>query len=142
MASLFPSPDDDTADMPELSEINVTPFIDVMLVLLIIFMVVSPLATVDLKIDLPAATAKPEPRPDKPLFVSLKADHSLYLGESPVARAQLGRLLDAETGGDRQRTLFFQADKQAAYEDVLGVMDALRQAGYLKVGLVGREGGG
>ena len=68
MASLFPSPDDDTADMPELCEINVTPFIDVMLVLLIIFMVVSPLATVDLKIDLPAATAKPEPRPDKPLF--------------------------------------------------------------------------
>jgi biopolymer transport protein ExbD len=50
-------------------------------------------------------------------------------------------LLDAQTGGDRQRTLFFQADKQAAYEDVLGVMDALRQAGYLKVGLVGRDGG-
>ena len=141
MASLFPTPDDDTADMPELSEINVTPFIDVMLVLLIIFMVVSPLATVDLKIDLPAATAKPEPRPDKPLFVSLKADRSVYLGEAPVAREQLGSLLDAQTGGDRQRTLFFQADKQAAYEEVLGVMDALRQAGYLKVGLVGREGG-
>ena len=128
-------------DLAENHEINVTPFIDVMLVLLIIFMVVSPLATVDLKIDLPAATAKPEPRPDKPLFVSLKADHSLYLGEAPVAREQLGSLLDAQTGGDRQRTLFFQADKQAAYEDVLGVMDTLRQAGYLKVGLVGREEG-
>ena len=141
MASLFSTPDDDTADMPELSEINVTPFIDVMLVLLIIFMVVSPLATVDLKIDLPAATARPEARPEQPLFVSLKADHSLYLGVAPVARAQLGSVLDAQTGGDRQRTVFFQADKQAAYEDVLGVMDALRQAGYLKVGLVGREGG-
>ena len=141
MASLFPSTDDDTADMPELSEINVTPFIDVMLVLLIIFMVVSPLATVDLKIDLPAATARPEPRPDQALFVSLKADRSLYLGEAPVAREQLGARLDGATGGDRQRTVFFQADKQAAYEDVLAVMDGLRQAGYLKVGLVGREGG-
>ncbi|MNU01069.1 Biopolymer transport protein ExbD [compost metagenome] len=58
-----------------------------------------------------------------------------------MAREQLGSLLDAQTGGDRQRTLFFQADKQAAYEDVLGVMDTLRQAGYLRVGLVGREGG-
>lgn len=58
-----------------------------------------------------------------------------------MARAQLGSVLDAQTGGDRQRTVFFQADKQAAYEDVLGVMDSLRQAGYLKVGLVGQEGG-
>ncbi|MDC8759212.1 TonB system transport protein ExbD [Janthinobacterium fluminis] len=136
MGAFFPAQDE---DMVEVHEINVTPFIDVMLVLLIIFMVVSPLATVDLKIDLPAASAQPEPRPDKPVFISLKADRSLYLAEQPVSLAQLGGQLDAQTGADRQTTLFFQADKRSPYEDVMAVMDALRKAGYLKVGLVGRE---
>lgn len=126
-------------ELTEVHEINVTPFIDVMLVLLIIFMVVSPLATVDLKIDLPAASAEPQPRPEKPVFISMKADKSLYLAEEPIALNQLGGQLDNQTGMDKQTTLFFQADKQARYEDVLAVMDTLRKAGYLKVGLVGRE---
>jgi biopolymer transport protein ExbD len=126
-------------ELTEVHEINVTPFIDVMLVLLIIFMVVSPLATVDLKIDLPAASAEPQPRPEKPVFISMKADKSLYLAEEPIALNQLGSQLDNQTGMDKQTTLFFQADKQARYEDVLAVMDTLRKAGYLKVGLVGRE---
>lgn len=136
MAASFASQDD---ELTEVHEINVTPFIDVMLVLLIIFMVVSPLATVDLKIDLPAASAEPQPRPEKPVFISMKADKSLYLAEEPIALNQLGGQLDNQTGMDKQTTLFFQADKQARYEDVLAVMDTLRKAGYLKVGLVGRE---
>ncbi len=133
----FPEPQD--AELAELAEINVTPFIDVMLVLLIIFMVVSPLATVDLRIDLPAASAKSPPRPDKPIFLSLKPDRSLYLGEQPVALPTLGARLDQASGGRRDTPLFFQADRQARYEDVMAVMDALRAAGYLQVGLVGRE---
>jgi biopolymer transport protein ExbD len=136
MGAFFSSEND---EINEVHEINVTPFIDVMLVLLIIFMVVSPLATVDLKIDLPAASAAPEPRPEKPVFISLKADKSLYLAEQAVSLNQLAGQLDSQTGADKQTTLFFQADKQAQYEDVLAVMDALRKAGYLKVGLVGRE---
>jgi len=136
MAAFFPSQDEDLAAV---HEINVTPFIDVMLVLLIIFMVVSPLATVDLKIDLPAASVKPEARPDKPVFISLKADRRLYLAEQPVSLMQLGSQLDVQTGADKLTTLFFQADKRAQYEDVMAVMDALRKAGYLKVGLVGQE---
>ncbi|MBY0443919.1 MAG: TonB system transport protein ExbD [Burkholderiales bacterium] len=136
MGAFFSSEND---EINEVHEINVTPFIDVMLVLLIIFMVVSPLATVDLKIDLPAASAAPEPRPEKPVFISLKADKSLYLAEQAVSLTQLAGQLDSQTGADKQTTLFFQADKQAQYEDVLAVMDALRKAGYLKVGLVGRE---
>ncbi|AMC36893.1 TonB system transport protein ExbD [Janthinobacterium sp. B9-8] len=136
MGAFFASEND---EISEVHEINVTPFIDVMLVLLIIFMVVSPLATVDLKIDLPAASAAPEPRPEKPVFISLKADKSLYLAEQAVSLTQLAGQLDSQTGADKQTTLFFQADKQAQYEDVLAVMDALRKAGYLKVGLVGRE---
>jgi biopolymer transport protein ExbD len=136
MGAFFSAEND---EISEVHEINVTPFIDVMLVLLIIFMVVSPLATVDLKIDLPAARAAPEPRPEKPVFISLKADKSLYLAEQAVSLAQLAGQLDSQTGADKQTTLFFQADKQAQYEDVLAVMDTLRKAGYLKVGLVGRE---
>ncbi|WP_293935659.1 TonB system transport protein ExbD [Iodobacter sp.] len=136
MSAFFASEND---EISEVHEINVTPFIDVMLVLLIIFMVVSPLATVDLKIDLPAASAAPEPRPEKPVFISLKADKNLYLAEQAVSLAQLAGQLDSQTGADKQTTLFFQADKQAQYQDVLAVMDALRKAGYLKVGLVGRE---
>ena len=73
-------------DLAEVHEINVTPFIDVMLVLLIIFMVAAPLATVDVAVDLPVSTAEPQPRPDKPLFLTIKADHSLALGNDPSRR--------------------------------------------------------
>ena len=71
-------------ELVENHEINVTPFIDVMLVLLIIFMVAAPLATVDIKVDLPASSAKPAPRPEKPVFLSVKADQRLFLGEEEV----------------------------------------------------------
>lgn len=126
-------------DIAENHEINVTPFIDVMLVLLIIFMVAAPLATVDIKVDLPASTAKPQPRPEKPVFLSVKADQSVYLGDDKVAREQLGQVLDARTKGKKDTTIFFQADKGVDYGDLMEVMNALRSAGYLKVGLVGLE---
>ena len=126
-------------DLAENHEINVTPLIDVMLVLLIIFMVAAPLATVDIKVDLPASTAKPAPRPEKPLFLSVKADQSLYLGDDKVDRAQLAQVLDAKTKGKKDTTIFFQADKSVDYGDLMEVMNTLRAAGYLKVGLVGLE---
>lgn len=126
-------------DLAENHEINVTPFIDVMLVLLIIFMVAAPLATVDIKVDLPASTAKPAPRPEKPVFLSVKADQNLYVGDEQVQREQLGAVLDAKTKSDKDTTIFFQADKGVDYGDLMEVMNALRAAGYLKVGLVGLE---
>ncbi|MDB5981384.1 MAG: exbD [Pseudomonas sp.] len=126
-------------ELVENHEINVTPFIDVMLVLLIIFMVAAPLATVDIKVDLPASTSKPAPRPEKPLFLSVKADQSLYLGDDKVSREQLEQVLDARTKGKKDTTIFFQADKGVDYGDLMDVMNALRGAGYLKVGLVGLE---
>jgi len=128
--------DDALAENPE---INGTPFIDVMLVLLIIFMVAAPLATVDIKVDLPASSAKPAPRPEKPVFLSVKADQRLYLGEEPVTVEALGPTLDARTHNNKDTTIFFQADKGVDYGDLMSVMDALRAAGYLKVGLVGLE---
>lgn len=126
-------------DLQESHEINVTPFIDVMLVLLIIFMVAAPLATVDIKVDLPASTAKPAPRPDKPIYLSIKEDKSLFLDNDPVNQAQLATVLDQRTGGDKEKTIFVRGDKAVDYGRLMEVMDALRGAGYLKIGLVGLE---
>jgi biopolymer transport protein ExbD len=126
-------------DLAETHEINVTPFIDVMLVLLIIFMVAAPLATVDVAIDLPVSTATPQPRPEKPLFLTLRADATLALGETTMAREALASALDAASGADKQQRIFLRADKTVAYGDLTEVMNALRDAGYLKIALVGLE---
>jgi biopolymer transport protein ExbD len=129
-------------DLAESHEINVTPFIDVMLVLLIIFMVAAPLSTVDVPVDLPVASAKQAPRPDKPLFLTVKADLSLALGNDPVARDGITGALDAATKSDRQQRVFLRADKTVPYGELMRVMNLLRAAGYLKVALVGLEEAG
>jgi biopolymer transport protein ExbD len=129
--------DDD--DLVEAHEINVTPFIDVMLVLLIIFMVVAPLATVDVPVDLPSSTAQPQPRPDKPLFLSIKSDLTLALDNTEVPRDALARALDSATKGDKQQRIFLRASQSVSYGELTEVMNALRAAGYLKVALVGLE---
>ncbi|WP_072396311.1 TonB system transport protein ExbD [Hyphomicrobium sp. CS1GBMeth3] len=130
---------EDGDDLAENHEINVTPFIDVMLVLLIIFMVAAPLSTVDVPVDLPVASAKPQKRPQKPLFLTVKQDMTLAFGNDTVTRGQLGSALDATTGSDRQQRVFLRADKTVPYGELMVVMNLLRQAGYLKVALVGLE---
>jgi biopolymer transport protein ExbD len=125
-------------DLEDNHEINVTPFIDVMLVLLIIFMVAAPLATVDVHVDLPASTAQPVPRPDKPLYLTLKSDRTLSIGDTPVAR-DLQKSIDTSTNGDKQTRIFLRADKTVDYESLMAVMNLLRDAGYLKIALVGLE---
>jgi biopolymer transport protein ExbD len=125
--------------LEETHEINVTPFIDVMLVLLIVFMVAAPLSTVDVNVDLPASTADPAPRPDKPLFLTVKQDLTLVLGESPFQRGTLANALDAETENDKEQRIFVRADRTVPYGEVMELMNLLRGAGYLKIGLVGME---
>jgi biopolymer transport protein ExbD len=125
--------------LSEVHEINVTPFIDVMLVLLIIFMVAAPLATVDITVNLPAAAAEPQPRPDKPVFLSVKADLTLALGDDAVTREGLGAALADVTKGDKDTRIFLRADKAVPYGEVMGVMNLMRSAGFLKVALVGLD---
>jgi biopolymer transport protein ExbD len=125
--------------LAELHEINVTPFIDVMLVLLIIFMVAAPLATVDVAVNLPASTAEPQPRPDKPIFLTIKADLSLALGEVTIPREALGGALAGVTKGEKDTRIFLRADRAVPYGEMMEVMNLMRKAGYLKVALVGLE---
>lgn len=130
----------DTDDLEESHDINVTPFIDVMLVLLIIFMVAAPLSTVDVPVDLPGSNAAPQTRPPDPIYLSVQADLTLTLAETVVARADLATALVAQTKGDADQRIFLRADKAVAYGDLMEVMNLLRAAGYLKVALVGMEG--
>ncbi|KQN64498.1 TonB system transport protein ExbD [Erwinia sp. Leaf53] len=123
----------------EMHEINVTPFIDVMLVLLIIFMVAAPLATVDVRVNLPASSSAPQPRPEKPVYLSIKADNQLFIGNDAVTSETLVQVLTRQTEGKKDTTIFFQADKTVDYETLMSVMDKLREAGYLKIGLMGME---
>lgn len=126
-------------DNGEMHEINVTPFIDVMLVLLIIFMVAAPLATVDVKVNLPASTSTPQPRPEKPVYLSVKADNSMFIGNNQVTDETMISELNTLTEGKKDTTIFFRADKTVDYETMMKVMDSLHQAGFLKIGLVGEE---
>ena len=128
-----------TAEGEPMMDINTTPLIDVMLVLLIIFMVAAPLATVDVKVDLPASTAQPQPRPDKPMYLTVKSDLGLALGDTTVSREGLGAALDAATGADRTQRVFLRADKGVPYGEVMGVLNLLRNGGYLKIALVGLD---
>ncbi len=127
-------------DLAETADINVTPFIDVMLVLLIIFMVAAPLATVDMKVDLPQSAARPTPRDDKPVFVTLKSDLSLAIGNEDTARETFVAALDSLTAGNRETRILLRADKAVAYGELMTVMNLVQRAGYTKIALVGLEG--
>jgi biopolymer transport protein ExbD len=134
--------DPQNGHIEEISDINVTPFIDVILVLLIIFMVAAPLSTVDVPVELPVSNAQPQPRPDKPVFLTIKSDLSLAIGDDAAPRETLQSVLDQRTSHDRDQRVFLRADSAVAYGELMNVMNLLRDAGYLKIALVGLEDAG
>src|SRR5580692_7500978 len=140
MAAVLGDLDDDGDEFGEAHDINVTPFIDVMLVLLIIFMIAAPLSTVDLPVDLPTSTAIPQKKPDKPTYVSIKADLAVAIGENMVKRVDLVRSLDAMADAGKDRFVFLRAHRVVPYGEMVGVLEILRAGGYTKIKLVALEG--
>ncbi len=139
MAGSLKSRGGDSDDLVESHEINVTPFIDVMLVLLIIFMVAAPLATVDINVDLPASNAQAQPRPDEPLYVTIQDDLTVAVGNETVTHIDLGEAIRRATESNTDARVFLRADKIVAYGDLMNIMNLIRMAGYTKIALVGLD---
>jgi biopolymer transport protein TolR len=122
-----------------MAEINVTPFVDVMLVLLIVFMVAAPLLTVGVPIDLPKTQAKQMEGDSKPLTVSIKADGKIYLQDAEVDADKLVTTLQAIANDGLDERIFVRGDKDADYGTIMKVMGRLNSAGYKRIGLVTLE---
>ncbi len=122
-------------------QINVTPFVDVLLVLLVIFMLTAPLSAVRIPVDLPASSSKPQTSSQPPVVLSVQQDLSLSLGNASVERDDLPAALARATHGDPNTRIYVRADQSIRYGDLMAVMDLLSRAGYQKVALVGREAG-
>lgn len=120
------------------SEINVTPFVDVMLVLLIIFMVAAPLATVDVKVELPPSKAEPAKTED-PIYVSLKADGSIYIGNVQVNYGNFSVRLNSATDNNYNKRIFIRADKKVLFKEVERLMGVIQDTGYYQVALVAED---
>jgi biopolymer transport protein ExbD len=123
------------------SDINVTPFVDIMLVLLIIFMVAAPLATVSIEVKLPTAVAEPQENPPKPVFISIQNDGDVFLGDFRSSPEALGDDLRnlIRTRNPEEERIFIRGDQQTRYGDFMQVMNALQDNGFYSVALVGED---
>lgn len=131
---------DDDGDFGESHEINVTPFIDVILVLLIIFMVAAPLSTVDLPVDLPKSTAVPPVNPIKPIYVTIKSDLAVAVQENPARRVDLVNTLDAIGDGSKDRPIALRVDRAVPFGEFFDVLEILRNGGYSKLKVQALQG--
>jgi TonB system transport protein ExbD (group 1) len=120
------------------SEINVTPFVDVMLVLLIIFMVAAPLASVNVKVELPPSASKPAKVKD-PVYVSLQANGKVYIGDILVNYAEFSTRLVSAAGNNYNRRIFIRADKTVQYKEVMRVMNVIQDTGFYQIALVAED---
>ncbi|CAN7480030.1 biopolymer transporter ExbD [Phenylobacterium sp. LjRoot219] len=124
-----------------LSEINVTPLVDVMLVLLIVFMISAPLLTAGVPLELPKTEASAVQDQREPLSVSIQADGAVFIGERPVPFANLGPQLREMAGDDAKKPIFVRADGRASYANVAQVMAALSTSGFTSINLITDTGG-
>jgi biopolymer transport protein ExbD len=128
-------------DVAQNASINVTPFVDVMLVLLIIFMVAAPLASVTIKVQLPPSTAKPSRSPPKPVYISIKKDGRVFIGDNASDIDTLGDDLKAAVGArdPAKERIFIRGDEEVLYQDFMAVMNKLQDNGFYSVALVGED---
>ena len=131
-------------DLGQNSDINVTPFVDVMLVLLIIFMAAAPLATVSIEVELPPAVAPPQENPPKPVFISLTRAGGVYIGDFPTDLGRMGEDLRTNIGArnPEQERIYIRGDSEVLYRDFMAVMNTLQDNGFYSVALVGTDQGG
>jgi biopolymer transport protein ExbD len=125
-----------------MADINVTPFVDVMLVLLIIFMVAAPLAAVTVKVALPPAVAKPGTNPPKPVYISIQSNGRIFIQDFPSDLSTLGDDLRKQVGNKRdpgKERIFIRGDKDVMYGDFMGVMNTLQDNNFYSVALVGED---
>jgi TonB system transport protein ExbD (group 1) len=140
-AKLGGSGGDDRYQVEQNSTINVTPFVDVMLVLLIIFMVAAPLASVSVELTLPEAVAKPRPNPPKPVYISIQKSGNLFIGDFPTDLTALGDDLNIQIGrrDPANERIFIRADEEVRYGAFMEVMNALQDSGFYSVALIGQD---
>jgi biopolymer transport protein ExbD/biopolymer transport protein TolR len=140
-AKLAGSGGDSRYQVEQNSSINVTPFVDVMLVLLIIFMVAAPLASVSVEVKLPDAVAKPRPNPPKPVYISIQKSGGIYIGDFPTDIATIGDDLRKSVGrrDPEKERIFIRADQEVRYGDFMEVMNALQDNGFYSVALIGQD---
>ncbi len=128
-------------DLKQNADINVTPFVDVMLVLLIIFMVSAPLATVSIKVDLPPATPNSNPNPKKPTFISIQKTGQIFLSGENSRTTSLNTLASDLQGAlgvanPQNEIILIRADREVHYKDFMSVVNQLQTDGFYKVGLI------
>ena len=140
-AKLAGSGGDERYQVEQNSSINVTPFVDVMSVLLIIFMVAAPLASVSVEVKLPDAVAKPRPNPPKPVYISIQKSGGIYIGDFPTDIATIGDDLRKQVGrrDPSKERIFIRADQEVRYGDFMEVMNALQDNGFYSVALIGQD---
>jgi biopolymer transport protein ExbD len=141
MAAKLSGGGSDRYQVEQNSEINVTPFVDVMLVLLIIFMVAAPLASVSVELKLPDAVAKPRQNPPKPVYISIQKGGALYIGDFPTDLATMGADLTKQVGrrDPSKERIFIRADKEVRYGEFMQVMNTLQDNGFYSVALIGQD---
>jgi biopolymer transport protein ExbD/biopolymer transport protein TolR len=134
----------DRFNVEQNSDINVTPFVDVMLVLLIIFMVAAPLASVSVEVNLPPAVAKASPNPPKPVYISIKQSGEVFIGDFPTTIDTMGADLTKNIGrrDPTKERIFIRADEKTRYGAFMEVMNALQDNGFYSVALIGKDENG